>query len=754
MSNQYSARPIDSSDSDSDRMRTLLDNLNNLKSKLHHFTVIDELGQPIGEITDLILDAGHQLNLVIALAEARSDAGAVLLNGRRIKKVSVQTQSVFVDITKADTQFLPEYSAEATSSLEASTQPLPAAAASFPDLTFSDEPSRSEHVALNDEHPTQPTAADLELAQSLFTTEPEDAIAADTPFSSQDWELPNQHQAEDVFADWNGPADTTSSFSVDSEPAPESLANELERLDLQLDHDWSELETVSETAETSHSFELNLDLEPLSQEPPAFDLSEVDDLFAAEPLAAAEPANPFAGALPDFGEDAISPADEELANLDWSDGTSEAGSTDFITPAAEQLPDLNWSDGTSEESPVDVTPDFNPIEAPEELPDLDWNNSPADIESSDFITAAVDELPNLDWTETATDPEPPDFTLESADFAFDLPASETSTDSENAFLASSELEPEPLSEPLDLGLENLDFSLDSSPEPSESGVEPDFSEPDTISSLADLDLGADHPTLEAATPTFDALLEQPSDHLADSSLNLESVDFQSDRPDHPSEMIDSAWDLAPTEEPSNLTPNVAQDDLPPEAPVVQEPEDHDIGLAAAGAGAVGLVAGLASSSLTQHQAPPTSPPAEMVSAPAQPAEPLDAELPLLEEQLNVEYQRRKVGEVIIRKQIETRMVQVPVRYEKLIIEQVSPERKSLAEVDLSQGALDNIELTGANEKPTVAGEFTSPAVASQALDAIAKALQNRCKRVRIEIELEDGQMQQAYQEWFDQCSQL
>ena len=48
------------------RINTLMDNLNNLKSKLNHFTVMDELGQPIGEIQDLILDDTHQLNLVIA----------------------------------------------------------------------------------------------------------------------------------------------------------------------------------------------------------------------------------------------------------------------------------------------------------------------------------------------------------------------------------------------------------------------------------------------------------------------------------------------------------------------------------------------------------------------------------------------------------------------------------------------------------------------------------------------------------------
>ncbi|NJP11554.1 MAG: DUF2382 domain-containing protein [Leptolyngbyaceae cyanobacterium RU_5_1] len=134
-------------------------------------------------------------------------------------------------------------------------------------------------------------------------------------------------------------------------------------------------------------------------------------------------------------------------------------------------------------------------------------------------------------------------------------------------------------------------------------------------------------------------------------------------------------------------------------------------------------------------------------------------VPLLEERLQVEYQRRKIGEVIVRKKIETRMVQVPVRYEKLVIEQISPERKSLAEIDLSQGEITGIELPGIGipgigGSPTVSGTFKSPKTASYVLDAIAKTLRHRCKSVRIEIELEDGKLQEAYQEWIDQCSRL
>jgi len=42
-------------------------------------------------------------------------------------------------------------------------------------------------------------------------------------------------------------------------------------------------------------------------------------------------------------------------------------------------------------------------------------------------------------------------------------------------------------------------------------------------------------------------------------------------------------------------------------------------------------------------------------------------------------------QAIVQPVVETRMVvQVPVRHEKLIVEQVSPERKQLAEIDLGQ----------------------------------------------------------------------
>lgn len=133
---------------------------------------------------------------------------------------------------------------------------------------------------------------------------------------------------------------------------------------------------------------------------------------------------------------------------------------------------------------------------------------------------------------------------------------------------------------------------------------------------------------------------------------------------------------------------------------------------------------------------------------------------LLEERLVVGSIKHKVGEVIVRKQIETRMVQVPVRREKLIVEQVSPEHQQLAEIDLGQGEISGLELTETegwevatfDDGLTVSGEFSSPKIASLLLNAIALERKHGCKQVKVAIHVEDESQQQKYQEWFNRCS--
>ena len=142
------------------------------------------------------------------------------------------------------------------------------------------------------------------------------------------------------------------------------------------------------------------------------------------------------------------------------------------------------------------------------------------------------------------------------------------------------------------------------------------------------------------------------------------------------------------------------------------------------------------------------------------SEPLDVVeeevIRLLEERLVVDLKKQKLGDVIVRKEVETRIIQVPVRREKLIVEQVGSENRKLAEIDLGQPeeieAVEQVEVANSQTQPNVSGVFSSPRTASLVLDAIAKQRIHGCKQVRVEIVLEDETYQQTYQEWFSRCS--
>ena len=138
---------------------------------------------------------------------------------------------------------------------------------------------------------------------------------------------------------------------------------------------------------------------------------------------------------------------------------------------------------------------------------------------------------------------------------------------------------------------------------------------------------------------------------------------------------------------------------------------------------------------------------------------------LLEERLIVNRSKRKVGDVVVRKEIETRMVEVPVQREILIVEQVGSENKVLAEIDLGQGQVTGVELTKpanteakhreilTSDHPyTVSGEFISPKAASNLLEAIALRGKHGCQKVRVELIVDNAEVQEAYQKMFDRCS--
>lgn len=121
---------------------------------------------------------------------------------------------------------------------------------------------------------------------------------------------------------------------------------------------------------------------------------------------------------------------------------------------------------------------------------------------------------------------------------------------------------------------------------------------------------------------------------------------------------------------------------------------------------------------------------------------------LLEEKLLVNRNKRKVGEVIVRKKIETRMVEVPVRREVLIVEQIGEENKQLAEIDIGKGEITGVELAHLSRERSdriIKAEFLSPGSASDFLKAIALTENHGCVKVNIELTVNNREKLETYQ---------
>lgn len=131
-------------------------------------------------------------------------------------------------------------------------------------------------------------------------------------------------------------------------------------------------------------------------------------------------------------------------------------------------------------------------------------------------------------------------------------------------------------------------------------------------------------------------------------------------------------------------------------------------------------------------------------------------IPLMDERVVVDWRRRKVGEVVVRKEVETRVVEVPIRREKLIVEQVSPSHQQLAVVELGPAQVTESEVSaamGATQSPSVSGQFTSIKAAIQFLAAIAAEPNPGVRNVQINVALQDTALQATYQRWLDRYAQ-
>ncbi len=144
-------------------------------------------------------------------------------------------------------------------------------------------------------------------------------------------------------------------------------------------------------------------------------------------------------------------------------------------------------------------------------------------------------------------------------------------------------------------------------------------------------------------------------------------------------------------------------------------------------------------------------------------------IPLLEERLVVDLTRRKSGDIVVRKEIETHLlqVQVPVRREKLIVEQVSPEYKLIAEIDLGQQMTDGLiaEAIAPNDKSiavslvdrsrsTIDNSRTySPQSTIDLLNELKNLPVRDWEQLKIEIICQDADRINNYQAMLDRYSQ-
>lgn len=124
---------------------------------------------------------------------------------------------------------------------------------------------------------------------------------------------------------------------------------------------------------------------------------------------------------------------------------------------------------------------------------------------------------------------------------------------------------------------------------------------------------------------------------------------------------------------------------------------------------------------------------------------------LKEEHLVVDHHREKMGEVVVRKEIETGIIEVPVRREKLVVEAADSDGEPLAEIDLAEVRGEGFDGGMAGEKPAVRGEFYTLEAARDLLAAIALDPHHGCDRVRLELVLNDPRDREIYQALFDRC---
>lgn len=128
--------------------------------------------------------------------------------------------------------------------------------------------------------------------------------------------------------------------------------------------------------------------------------------------------------------------------------------------------------------------------------------------------------------------------------------------------------------------------------------------------------------------------------------------------------------------------------------------------------------------------------------------------PLWQERLVVNRNRRKVGEVSLRKVTETQKIEIPIRSEKLVVESVETG-DILAEVGLSNTRITEDELSSGDlsldyeDNHVVRGHLLKLKDATSFLEAINQFPDNRLKKIRVVLMLLQGSRSETIAQVFD-----
>lgn len=130
-------------------------------------------------------------------------------------------------------------------------------------------------------------------------------------------------------------------------------------------------------------------------------------------------------------------------------------------------------------------------------------------------------------------------------------------------------------------------------------------------------------------------------------------------------------------------------------------------------------------------------------------------IPLLEEKLQVARYKQKVGEVIVRKQVETKIVEVPLKREKLIVERIGKNPEQLTEVIIGSGQVNGFQYNELNDHDRLHltnSQFLDLTTAHKLLEELTKFSPTANTKIRLEIVTDSSEHQLEYQNICDRVT--